>query len=786
MHKLKLVVMLFISLIITDLALAYCGDGKISADEDCDDANPWIGDGCAGCIYEPEYVCSGEPSRCYNLGQVYGWYNAFALQHFGAESERLIYDKNGDALTFVVSSDWVYPSENSASIAFETNLPSKAYIEWGKDSSYGSRTYVEERFFYLHLHHLTGLEPNATYHYRIVARDERGNVITSEDRKLKTIIYSNKVEIRGKGPHILNQPNMVYLLKEDIVSDTRAFTIDKPGIILDLNGHTVVYDNGKPLLPEGKAWNEYYYSSYDATFGVFVQQYVGAKNYSILNGRIMQGKNSASGTDLGIGFNPLVLRESGFEIAGLVIEHWGNDSSSIIANYAGTGRIHHNIILDKGTKVTNRHQGIKSISGSCQQEVYNNLVKRAHHQSIVRTGTEVRSNEIHLDSYDTNSFAIAPCEDSVLVRDNKIFGTGSMPMGLSWSKGNQTKRFLDNIIYFYGIEPNQPVKRSNEYGTGYSIWGIRITQYDGSSNPYENYLYRGNYVILKGEAGARNLMGTAIASCLYVKNVTVEDNTFKVVSLSDDLRESGGYGCFVVHGGRPGASPVIYKDNRCISNIRFIQFASDYSSGSNTLFLNNTFQRITPLSARYAPIQIGYWIWDSENHKVIDTHLVGDIDLKGYRFYTTSTEANLSFSVGESIMVRAMDGSRPLSRMELTVFDSQGEIHKATTDIDGYARIFLLKFTAIKPEGTSSVQELPRGPFTVKANGYSGVSLPSSIRGVTVIDFAAAHIVPHIADIDGDGKVSTEELLACIKLWKAGGVDLKSLIGGINAWKSLF
>jgi MYXO-CTERM domain-containing protein len=42
-----------------------CGDGRVQGGEECDDRNTTSGDGCsAGCVVEPGFVCSGEPSRC--------------------------------------------------------------------------------------------------------------------------------------------------------------------------------------------------------------------------------------------------------------------------------------------------------------------------------------------------------------------------------------------------------------------------------------------------------------------------------------------------------------------------------------------------------------------------------------------------------------------------------------------------------------------------------------------------------------------------------------------------
>ncbi|KAL1496721.1 hypothetical protein AB1Y20_014314 [Prymnesium parvum] len=44
---------------------AVCGDGHLVSPEECDDANPFGGDGCnAACEVEPGYACGGAPSSC--------------------------------------------------------------------------------------------------------------------------------------------------------------------------------------------------------------------------------------------------------------------------------------------------------------------------------------------------------------------------------------------------------------------------------------------------------------------------------------------------------------------------------------------------------------------------------------------------------------------------------------------------------------------------------------------------------------------------------------------------
>ncbi len=51
-----------------DAQVALCGDGRLAAEEACDDGNRLDGDGCSpDCQVEPGWECAGEPSECVSL-----------------------------------------------------------------------------------------------------------------------------------------------------------------------------------------------------------------------------------------------------------------------------------------------------------------------------------------------------------------------------------------------------------------------------------------------------------------------------------------------------------------------------------------------------------------------------------------------------------------------------------------------------------------------------------------------------------------------------------------------
>lgn len=61
-------------------------------------------------------------------------------------------------------------------IEFRTNGPGMSRVEWGADATLGNATAEFVSLDTSHRHVLNGLEPNTTYHYRIVLSDWSGNV----------------------------------------------------------------------------------------------------------------------------------------------------------------------------------------------------------------------------------------------------------------------------------------------------------------------------------------------------------------------------------------------------------------------------------------------------------------------------------------------------------------------------------------------------------------------------------------------------------------------------------
>lgn len=634
----------------------------------------------------------------------YDDFNAFCIANFGAEKESLTYDTFGNSLSFLESGSWVRESPNSAAVAFSTNLPAKSFVEYGPTASYGQTTSQPDRHYSLHLHYLRGLQPDTVYHYRLVAVDERGNTIRSADQTLRTKTLAGAVLVPGSlagPPYVLDQQNTTYVLTQDITSDTRGFSIKAEGVVLDLNGHTVVYDNGEPLIRD-VAWNEYAYSDISSS-GVHVFIWNNPQGIKVFNGIIRQGQNSGQG-HISIGFNPFYATGGSIEVAGVTAEYSGHSVGGMI-NHWGEFDAHHNVIVDRGIGIDNRHQGIKALTANSPgpQGIHHNLVKRARHQGILPGGL-VHSNEIYIDSFATNAFGIKPVSQ---VHSNRIFGTGYHMVAVGWDNGITVR---DNFIHLQGTAPTN---RSDEYGAHCSVNGIRLTQYGGATNLYENNLYYGNTIVVRGRDGCGTMRGVQFSSDPHVRNLVFRDNTIKTFVEDEN---TGFAPCVVAHGLHDRSSeqlPVLYNNNVLMSNSVLVRFGDNYASGGNHQFRNNRLMRLGN-DSWFRTLQVGYWIQDTFGNLFIDTVLEGGADLEDSVF---SGSGRRDYSVGHSLYIIAQGTSGTTLRNQLIeVHDNTGKTYEVHTDNLGKARLEFLEYTYLADTGQSQAQKTNRSGHRLQSS----------------------------------------------------------------------
>ncbi|NOX36447.1 MAG: hypothetical protein GXO78_02840 [Calditrichaeota bacterium] len=87
---------------------------------------------------------------------------------------------------FPTVSQQYYGSGQNVLIRWMTNEPTRDYLEYGLDASYGQQTSPDSVFTTEHQALLTDLEPNQTYYYRIVSQTVTGELIFSEQKTFTT------------------------------------------------------------------------------------------------------------------------------------------------------------------------------------------------------------------------------------------------------------------------------------------------------------------------------------------------------------------------------------------------------------------------------------------------------------------------------------------------------------------------------------------------------------------------------------------------------------------------
>ncbi|MGD2174950.1 MAG: hypothetical protein PVJ27_06065, partial [Candidatus Brocadiaceae bacterium] len=576
---------------------------------------------------------------------------------------------------------WVYASERSACIGFETSLPAKAHVEYGATANYGRRTAEATRHHYIHVHYLTDLLPDTDYHFRLRAVDERGNRIASEDATFRTRSMREAIRIPGDlegPPYVLDRSDATYLVTEDLTIEGMAFDLPQgtQNVTLDLGGHRVVYDNKRfGKIESGNFWDWIRGSQ----FGVRAMKVQGLR---ILNGTIRQGAGNDAAQANSIGYNPIYTNGCrNMEIAGVTVRYSGPQQVGIYNHWSGwDSDFHHNVFLDTGTELINRHgAGCRAIlfggSEMSGVKVHHNLVARTRQSGL--SGNQVHNNEIYVDSWATNSFGVRITQ-SGSAYSNRVLGTGYHVCAFGW--GNEL-RFHGNFVH---LEGQKPGGRFKEYGDQVSLNGFRLTQYAGSTKPYHGNEYYDNTVVVVAREGAQ-ARGVQFFSDPYVEDLVFRNNTVKAMVADDETHQAA---CVVTQGNVDRADqhlPILYRDNTFISNICNIRFGDYYGVGSNHRFHGCRFVRVGD-DPRYRT-----FLWDTgyrcEGHVVRDAAFEGGAASDSLRFGARDQAQDLALEW--TVTVKTAPGAA------VTVTDSTGrEVFARQADAGGTVAAALSQFVA--------------------------------------------------------------------------------------------
>lgn len=609
-------------------------------------------------------ACAAAPAGA--GGDDYPAFSQFAAAAFGAERDPLVYAFHGQALG-PPEAYWEHVSERSVAIGFRSNLPARAHVEYGTTPAYGQRTDDSDRHYAVHLHRLTGLQPGTTYHYRVVMVDERGNQVAGPDRTVVPATPPGVVRIPdqmpGGPPWLLDSAGTTYLVTADLVAPGKAFEIAAAGVTLDLGGHVVTYNQVAQAIAGD--WPDYVDN---AAFGVRAMGY--RDDLRIVNGTLRQGAGgNAAHAGASIGFNLVYVRPGDrLEVAGVEFDYRGPQMVGLFMHWGGAdAHVHHNVFTDRGSVILNRHgSGARALifygGDYGASRVHDNLVRRTRQGGV--QGNQVHHNEIYVDSWSINSFAIGR-GDQAAIHDNRIFGTGYHVVGIAWGRANH---YHGNLVHLVGQGPDH---RDDEYGNQESLNGFRLTQYAGATADYSDNLYEGNLILIQGgdciDGACTEARGIQHSSDAAIVNNVIRGNTIKV-AMADNIGQAA---AIVTQGLRKRCGtedPVLWQDNLLISNIANVRMGDYYAAGCNHRLHGNHLVRLGDRpDYRSYQFDVG---WDLRDHHVVDASHADGASIDSLRF----RNAGQQLHVGWTVQVRVESAGQPVPGAQVEVFDLAGDL----------------------------------------------------------------------------------------------------------------
>ena len=592
-------------------------------------------------------------------------FDRFCAEHFGAEKEEEVYLAFGKELKLVEDSLWHHTSKTSACFGWQTNLPAKTFVEYGATAAYDQRTPEPERRFSLHLHHLKGLKPATTYHYRLVAIDERGNRLAGPDATFTTRRLAGVVRVPDDvagPPYVLDKPNTAYLVTKDLATPGTAIFIAASYITLDLGGHTITYDEKRDEAGEGAC-------------GVrgHKQRGIGLANVAVVNGFIRRGGGGSTTQRVwDTLYSPIFFsKPDRLTVAGLSVDYDGCQVVGMMLLIRGQASlVHHNVFLDRGTTLFNRHVGMDAVTfGTLGSKFHHNLIRRTRHRGITpQSYNEVYSNEIYLDSFATNSYGIMYYNnrgggEQLDIHHNRIFGTGYHPVGIGSGQGYRLVKIHHNYIQMQGSKAE--ARWTGGQGGGddpsqlHPVNGIRLQK------PRDNVEHRENVIVVKGSGEGCLMRGLWLVPGESVEHLGFYSNRIKVIS-EDGVAE----GSAISAGGAPdplGSAAVTLSGNTVITNLCHVQFGDNYSHGGRYWFSGEKFIKVGD-DPRYKTIRLGWkgWKYETFGHTFVDTAFEGGAGFDSVSF-DGAQRGRYDFTVEWTLEVKGPPGAK------VAVCDKAGE-----------------------------------------------------------------------------------------------------------------
>ena len=408
---------------------------------------------------------------------------------------------------------------NSAAIYWQTDGRAWGYVEYGKTKEYGAKTAARDKPSFAQLHHLSGLEANVEFHYRIVSVGVDGKQVASEDKMFttkkpegKVILWPDEMPDK-KRAYKLHQGDTTYVLTRSTSTCFRP--ISGSNMTIDLNGHTLEFGGGMKarvvMGPKGR--------------------------FTICNG-IVRDVSTINGV---LSFRlPGVTQMEAF---GMTINATGG-----IHNYRGPANLHHNRISHPVRIKIGGAAAIYRKGGA--SKIYHNIFPNA---STGTTWTACHNAEIYENVFELETWAVGKGlglnGKGNKIYNNKFIARGEAPWALTGFGDNRiTGNKIDLMVDTY----------PRGKGTPPGAVGLKL---DESAKGLE---FNDNTVVVRGalnpEFGAGgNAYGIWFGS-VDPSAVSIKDNTIVTVPGAP-----GAKAVSVTTDGKDGGPEPVVKNNQVVT-----------------------------------------------------------------------------------------------------------------------------------------------------------------------------------------------------------------------------
>ncbi|QEM68656.1 hypothetical protein FO488_11130 [Geobacter sp. FeAm09] len=320
---------------------------------------------------------------------------------------------------------------------------------------------------------------------------------------------TNTVHITGghfTTPYIAGTANTEYILDSDISADSAAIQITAPYVVINLNGHTITYNQ----VSTGNGIETTAYNLHDI---------------AVTYGQIIQGTALSAGGSYGLGNNPISTKYKGADrtqIAGIYAKYGGQDVGGfqLGGDYVTVENSTVEDVYNYGT-VTDRHSGISAIHlWGWYGTVRNNTIINTRDKGVEAGYTSnVYGNTISILSICTNSVGIGISSNSKIY-NNTIVGRGEMPVGIALGSSTP-KGFVTDPAEIDATYVPQDVNNPNGYNHDIEVYGNTIdVQVTRLGVEYSGGVYPG--ASTWSDSG---VWAVGIRSTTGIVNLSVHDNT---------------------------------------------------------------------------------------------------------------------------------------------------------------------------------------------------------------------------------------------------------------------